>query len=314
MKEPKHSKYYQIEGSGCLRISGPDRSAFLQRQTTNDLELLTADHPLVTVLTSPTGRILDVLWVIEEDHEAFLAVTLPHQAQQTTDFLKSRIFFMDKVSVENISQDFVQIELIGSRTQDVLQDLDIQHEIKPGQIINPNFTDIPARILFDKVFGCRFLAASTKKDRLIDILQRKDILPLSTGEFEIMRVERGIPAAGHELVEDYTPLEIGFRWAISDSKGCYTGQEVIARQINYDKITRQLTGLTTSSTPKIDSILYARENNQPVGKITSAVNSPAIGPIALSIVKRPYHEPGSDLFLKYEDQEIEAETHILPFE
>jgi folate-binding protein YgfZ len=50
-------------------------------------------------------------------------------------------------------------------------------------------------------------------------------------------VEAGLPAAGHELVEEYTPLEAGLEWAISDAKGCYTGQEVIARQITYDKVT-----------------------------------------------------------------------------
>jgi folate-binding protein YgfZ len=314
MYDPKHSTYYQIEGSGCLRISGPDRLVFLQRQTTNDLELLTPDRSLVTVLTSPTGRILDVLWVIEENNDAFLVITLPGQVQQTTDFLNSRIFFMDKVSVENISHDFVQIDLIGSRTQDFLQEIGFQHEIGPDQILTKNLRDTPIRVLFHQDLGSRILVASTQTDPLTDFLKEKDILPLSAGEFEIMRVERGIPAAGHELVEDYTPLEIGYHWAISDSKGCYTGQEVIARQVNYDKITRQLIGLTTSSIPNIDSTLYARENNQPVGKITSAVLSPRFGSIALSVVKRPYHEPGSDLFLKDGDREIEAETNTLPFE
>jgi len=314
MKDPKHSKYYQIDGSGCLRISGPDRLVFLQRQTTNDLELLTSGRSLVTVLTSPTGRILDVLWVIEENNEAFLVVTLPGQVQQTTDFLNSRIFFTDKVSVENISHDFVQIDPIGSRTQDFLQELGFQHEIEPGQIMTAKLGDTPIRVLFHQGLGSRILVASTQTDLVIDILKEKDFLPLSAGEFEIMRIEKGIPAAGHELVEDYTPLEIGYHWAISDSKGCYTGQEVIARQVNYDKITRQLTGLTTSSIPNIDSTLYARENNQPVGKITSAVQSPRFGSIALSVVKRPYNEPGSDLFLKDGDREIEAEIHTLPFE
>ena len=66
---------------------------------------------------------------------------------------------------------------------------------------------------------------------------------LDQSQVEILRVEKGIPAWGSELSDQVTPLEAGLRAAISDNKGCYTGQEVIARQLNYDKVTRRMVGL-----------------------------------------------------------------------
>ena len=66
---------------------------------------------------------------------------------------------------------------------------------------------------------------------------------LNEGQVEVIRVEKGIPAWGSELSDQVTPLEAGLRDAISDNKGCYTGQEVIARQLNYDKVTRRMVGL-----------------------------------------------------------------------
>ena len=66
---------------------------------------------------------------------------------------------------------------------------------------------------------------------------------LAPEDYETLRVEAGLPAVGHELTEDYTPHETNLAAWISETKGCYTGQEILARQVTYDKITRHLVGL-----------------------------------------------------------------------
>ncbi|GAH75878.1 unnamed protein product, partial [marine sediment metagenome] len=158
------------------------------------------------------------------------------------------------------------------------------------------------------------LVPSEYGDQIPASLEKMNSQRLSAEDYELLRVESGIPAAGHELVEDYTPLEIGFPWAISDNKGCYTGQEVIARQVNFDKVTRQLVGLTIEGTHHTGDTLYAQENNQPAGKITSLVVSPRFGVIALAVIKRPFHEEGTELSLNNGDQVLKAVTHALPFQ
>jgi folate-binding protein YgfZ len=306
--------YFQHEDPGYLRISGPDRLAFLQRQTTNDIGLLSPDHPLITVLTSPAGRILDVLWVIDEGDETYGVLTLPGMGDQTAEFLNSRIFFMDKVSIEKSSDDLIQIDLFEDGISDLLQELGRPGDSVEKNLFATNLAEIPVRILTHNEMGPRFLVPGGYGEQVIAVFEKMNSQQLSAEDYEILRVERGIPAAGHELVEDYTPLEIGFRWAISENKGCYTGQEVIARQVNFDKVTRQLVGLTIEGTPHTGDTLYTQENNQPAGKITSQTLSPRFGVIALAVIKRPFHQPGTKLSLNEGDPVLKAVTHALPFQ
>ena len=116
---------------------------------------------------------------------------------------------------------------------------------------------------------------------------------ISRDGYRIIQVEQGLPSAEHELTEDFTPLEIGLLGAISDRKGCYTGQEVIARQLTYDKVTRRLVGLRLEGMLSRGTKLYAE--GKPAGEITSIVESPRFGHIALAVVKRPHHDEGSTL-------------------
>ena len=104
----------------------------------------------------------------------------------------------------------------------------------------------------------------------------------------------GRAAVGAELTGDYTPLEAGLAWAVSDNKGCYTGQEIIARQITYDKVTKTLVGLRS------DVPLLVGENvtadGRSVGVVTSSGYSPALGrPLALAVVKRPFNTAETEL-------------------
>jgi folate-binding protein YgfZ len=308
-----NTAFYEQEKPGYLRITGDDRHAFLQRQTTNDINLLSPERSLVTVLTSPASRILDMLWVIDED-EAFGVLTLPGQGEQTFNFLSSRIFFMDKVSLVDASQEICQIDLLGPGASEFLQELGAIRSPQDNETLSIKIAQIPVRVLYQRNSGHRLLIARDSCHQVLNELENFGAAQLSPESFEILRIETGLPAAGHELTEDYTPLETGFHWTVSDNKGCYTGQEVIARQVNFDKITRQLVGLLLSDVPQIGGTLYPLNKEQPIGKITSMALSPRFGPIALAIVKRPFHQPGNELVTHKEEQSITASTTTLPFQ
>ena len=308
-----NTAFYEQEKPGYVRIAGDDRYAFLQRQTTNDINLLSPERSLVTVLTSPAGRILDVLWVIDEN-EAFGVLTLPGQGKQTFNFLSSRIFFMDKVSLVDASQEICQIDLLGPGASEFFCELGAIRSPQDNEILTIKIAQVPVRILFQRNTGHHLLIPKESCHQVLNELENNGAAPLSPESYEIIRIETGLPAAGHELTEDYTPLETGFQWTVSDNKGCYTGQEVIARQVNYDKITRQLVGLLMSDVSQIGDILYPLDKEQPVGKITSIALSQRFGTIALAIVKRPFHQPGNELVTHGEDQSITAATTALPFQ
>jgi folate-binding protein YgfZ len=117
---------------------------------------------------------------------------------------------------------------------------------------------------------------------------------ISNETYHARRLELGRPAAGAELVEAYSPLEAGLAWACAENKGCYTGQEIIARQITYDKVTKTLVGLRLASAVAEGSDVTAE--GRAVGTITSLAHSPALNaPIALAIIKRPHNAPGTNL-------------------
>jgi folate-binding protein YgfZ len=114
---------------------------------------------------------------------------------------------------------------------------------------------------------------------------------LSPEAYEVRRVELGLPGPARELTEDYTPLETNLDAAISDSKGCYTGQEIIARQVTYDKITKRMAGLKLQAPVAAGAAVHVEGRG--AGEVTSAVHSPNCGAIALAILKRPHHAPGT---------------------
>jgi folate-binding protein YgfZ len=290
--------FYRTPGAGYLRIQGADRLAFLQRQTTNDVTLLSPGRSILTVLTNPAARILDVLWLISETVGQIGALTLPGHANETTRFLKSRIFFKDQVELIDASHEITQLELGGPAAPDFLAALGISGSPQPEGIVNVVSDGITIRCLEQPVFTWmryRLLVPISGRDSLEAALISHGAARLSDASYHILRIENGLPAAEFELTSDYTPLETGLDSAISTTKGCYTGQEVIARQITYDKVTQRLVLLRLQAPGQAGERLWAE--GRPVGLLTSAAKSPRFGPLALAVVKKPYHQPGTSVII-----------------
>src|SRR4030067_361309 len=128
------SAFYELNKAGYLQVSGEDRLAFLQRQTSNDIRLLSANPALLSVLTSPAARIIDVLYLLP-DTESIGLITLPNYSEPTARFLKSRIFFMDKVSLTDASDEFSQIDIFGTQASTALKRLGINNLPLVDQIL-----------------------------------------------------------------------------------------------------------------------------------------------------------------------------------
>ncbi len=306
--------YFPQPLAGYLRLGDADRVDFLQRQTTNDLQALAPDRTVTTVLTSPTARILDVLTIVDEG-ESLGALPLPGRTAATARFLQGKIFFMDKVRLEDASAGWTQIDLEGPEAGGVVESLGIgpapqTDHVQAGQLEGISVQAIGRRGLSG--IGYRLLVPAEAGQAALDLLEEAGVARLTPASRELLRVEAGAPEAGRELVEDYTPLEVGLDWAISDSKGCYTGQEIIARQITYDKVTRQLVGLRAEAPMEPGWRVLA--SGSAVGAVTSAAVSPHLGPIALAVVRRPHHEAGTRLVVEGGDRQGAAEVVGLPFE
>lgn len=305
--------FYPLPEAGCLQISGEDRVAFLQRQTTNDIRKLAADGCTTTVLTSSTARILDVLTLIQQG-DSLMALTLPGYGAKTTTFLKSRIFFMDKVSLEDVSADTCQILILGEDAQRSAAPLELESLPAAGKLLLARLGETEVLVLGEEGYpvpAYRLVAPISSKRILSERLEQAGLVELDAATYQVLRVELGIPGAGAELSEAYTPLEAGLAHTISDNKGCYTGQEVIARQITYDKVTRQLAGLRLEGEGAPGDKVFVEKT--PVGEVTSIACSERLGWIALAILKRPHHAPGTLVSVHSTGGEAAAQVRELPF-
>lgn len=307
--------FHQQIDAGYLRIEGPDRFDFLQRQTTNDINLLNAERSVLTVLINHAARILDVLHLIL-DKDGIGAITLPGYASKTAQFLQSRIFFNDDVSVVDASPEFNQIDLDGQEAKTTLIHLGIDPPRDLHIVVSGTITNVPVIVIGTNGLvgsGYRLLFPDGTRETIQNALLDSGAAPLTPESYQVLRVEAGLPAAGKELTVEYTPLEAGFGAAISENKGCYTGQEVIARQISYDKVTKHLVGLSLETPAEAGERVWA--DGKPTGFITSSTLSPTYGPIALSYLKRPYNLPRSIVWVSQtkENKGIRAVVTPLPF-
>lgn len=284
-------------------IYGQDKLAFLNRQSTNTLTEIRGNDIITTVLTSPSARILDVLSVfIHEDYQdvagdaaAPLGVlTLPARSRKTFEFLKNRIFFMDRVTIENQSDQYALVELMGSQIESILYPPGFEHPLEASEIINLPILGIDVMVFGIEPalgMGYRVLVCRDYLDQLRIRLSEHGVIELDEKGYETCRVENGCPGPMGELNESYTPLEVGLGSFVSDNKGCYTGQEVIARQVNYDKVTQVLAGIRLEE--GVNRGAHITREGRSVGTITSVAFSARFGWIALAVVRRSYLDFGS---------------------
>jgi folate-binding protein YgfZ len=213
---------YRVPDPGYLRIGGADRAVYIQRQTTNDVGLLAPDRSLLTVLTSGTARILDV-WrlVMEPGSDEIGVITLPGRGAATARYLQSRIFFKDQVTVTDASADFTQFEVFGPAAETVLGDLPA-----PDSLIAVQIDGAAVRVfgLRDDAYG--LMTEVGQGENLAARLIEAGAVLLNAEAYEVLRVRSGRPGP-LRTHREHTPLEANLDGAISSTKGCYSGQEVI---------------------------------------------------------------------------------------
>jgi tRNA-modifying protein YgfZ len=184
-----------------------------------------------------------------------------------------------------------------------------------NHVVNNEINQKPVTVIAQEInfeVGYRIVAQKESCATILENLDTSGMVAVTSDIFEILRVEAGKPGAVNELTDAYTPLEVQLQDMISDSKGCYTGQEIIARQITYDKVTKNLVGIKLSGF--VDAGANLEVGNKSAGVLTSVVHSPRFGPIGLGIVRRPYRKIGTHLSAQNEAvSDVEGIVAELPF-
>ena len=232
---------------GLLKITGEDRLRYLHNQSTNDFERLQPGQSCDTVFVTSTARTLDLATAYVTEDSVFILVS-PNRRQQLLAWLDRFIFPFDKVELTDISANMAVFSLLGPQASTLLSKLG-DRDLVPGnsgehQIVN--IADLPVRIAVGSGLAIPGYTLILNLDGAATVwskLNEAGAVPFGDRLWENLRIQQGRPVPDYELTEDYNPLEAGLWQTISFDKGCYIGQETIARLNTYNGVKQKLWGI-----------------------------------------------------------------------
>jgi tRNA-modifying protein YgfZ len=289
---------------GRLRLSGGDRLTFLHNQSTNDLKPLQSGQGCETVILTSTARTIDLVSAYITEAEIWV-LTSPSQRQPLLKWLDRYIFFGDKVELTDFSDTTVCFSLLGPRSTALLEGMGVTN--LPQTLHThciANIAGLSVRIATGgglDTQGYTIIADLADGAALWEAFTTAKAVPLGEQAWEQLRVLQGRPMPGAELTEDYNPLEAGLWHTVSFNKGCYIGQETIARLNTYNGVKQQLWGLKLAQAEPVGTILSIE--GQKIGVLTSVVET-AQGCFGLAYLKTK--AGGAGLIVKVGEHEAVA--------
>ena len=338
---------------GRLRVTGPDRAAWLQGLLTNDISAVKPGGGCYAAYLTPQGRMISDVRVLERGDFMLLDVPAAQKAyvlERLTTFI-----IMEDVAVDDVTESLARVAVYGPGAAALLErvvkvddgtplaslgehastvaqfgedggesapPLPSVHSAPPA---HPGHAVVIAgsRELGADVAGFDVYCPRPVKDDLLRALAAAGAEPIADAAWHALRVEAGRPLFGVDMTTDTIPLEAGIEdRAISFTKGCYVGQEIIIRVMHRGggRVARKLVGLTpvASSAPATPDDTIAAETplfsgEKSIGRITSAAWSPRVNQwIAMGYVQRDSAEPGTQIAIGQAGRE--AVVRALPFE
>jgi tRNA-modifying protein YgfZ len=296
-------------GLGMLLFSGETRLDLIHRMSTQAVKNLQNGEGAATVLTTDIGRIIDRL-ILYATRDKVYALTGEQNADNVARYLMRFVFFNDDFHIEDLSADTAVFAVYGQGAQKLLAEVGFSEVDLPLHHWRQADLDGATAYLHrtDPVAGDGYYVTCVMADKTAvqERLLAAGITPASEEAFEALRIEAGLPRFGRELTDAYIPLEANLWADVSFTKGCYIGQEIIARMESRGRMAKKLVTLRASEPLEPGADITA--GGKKVGTITSAAVGPH-GPVALGYLKTAVlGEPESLPELKVGTAEIHPAT------
>ena len=311
--------------TGRLKASGDDALDLLNRLSTNLVVNLSSGRGAPTILTTDRGRIIDLLGVVNTG-EYTLLLTSPDSQQRVIDWL-DKYTIMEDLTVTDLTPETALLTVCGPQSEaalnSVLQfeptgeegadgadlaslqpysglsatvggnntdtDSDTDSDTHPVMLIRRPLGELPA---FDLVMTPQ--AAPVVWQRLA----AAGVTPIGQEAFEAVQVRHAVPRYGRELGDAFNPLEAGLIGSVDFAKGCYIGQEVIARLDTYEKVQRYLVRLRFSAGAVVSEGAVLEQEGRNVGQVTSLSVIPTTGELlGLGYIRTAAAQSGAQLTL-----------------
>lgn len=281
---------------GLVRLRGAERLSWLQGLVTNDVATLQPGTRVYAAYLTPQGRMITDLWAAETGDETLLDV--PASLAASLSARLDGLIFAENVQIDDATAELAVLQVFGGSPT------------LPGSAV----------AVTDDTYGRHSTVAYVAAADLPNLLASLAATHTEAGldALDVLRIEAGVPRFLADMSEDTIPLEAGLEdRAISFTKGCYVGQEIIVRVTTRGggRVARRLVGLDLgpgAAAPPAGATIHAGDRN--VGRVTSAAWSPRrAGVIALGYVHRDFTEPGTLLEVHDDARRQPASVHALPF-
>lgn len=296
-----------ISARSQLALAGADRASYLQGLLTNDIQALAPGTGCYAAWLAPNGRMLTDMHVLQSDRMILLDV--PAAQAESTMARLDQFLFSEDVRLESLADAMAGVWLHGPQSAVVIGKIvagidglidwaDYRHATgtfgtNPVSVARIDQLGVPGYSVFlPRPAEGEFLESAVKAGA---VLVPEDGLRAA-------RIEAGYPVFGVDMTEDTIPLEAGIEQrAISLTKGCYVGQEIIIRVLHRGggRVARRLVGLRLSAEAPAGAKVFAGARE--VGFLTSVAVSPRLGPVALGYVHRDFTSPGTALMVDGQD-------------
>ncbi|MDX6604121.1 MAG: hypothetical protein QOF23_630 [Solirubrobacterales bacterium] len=288
---------------GKLLVSGPDGAEYLQGQLTSDVEALEPGDGQYAALLDRKGHMQGDMRVLRPAADEILLDTEPEALPAVLRHLQMYSIGRD-VAVTDISEERTILSLIGPRSVEVAATAAL-----PENACEETSVGTVSCLAVGTRNGIDLIAGAADAERLAEVLRGAGAVPVSAEAAELVRIEAGVPRFGAEMSSETMPAEAGIvDDAVSFTKGCYIGQETVARLHYKGKPNRHLRGLRLSAPAAAGAAVRLGEKE--VGRLGSAAVSPAFGPIGLAVLRREA-EPGAEVAVG--EDGVTAQVSDLPF-
>ena len=291
----------------AIVLTGTDRRSFLHGLLTNDIAALVPGTGTYAAYLTPQGRMISDMRVMETGSDIVLAVERDAAASLAARL--DRLVFSEDVQVRDVAGEIAGLEVIGPLARQVLGRAG-SSALKPYENWRTGEGDL---VVYEPLGALDAFAIFVAAHRAGDWTSRLEAAGAGTADADIaeaLRVEAGVPRFGLDMDHETIPLEAGLESrAISTTKGCYVGQEVIVRVLHrgHGRVAKRLVSLLVSGAripAHGDPIALS---GQEIGRVTSAVFSPALNsPLALGYVQRESAEPGVIVAINNGTEPLEA--------
>lgn len=290
---------------GMLKINGDTRLDLIHRMSTQDIKNLQPGEGAATLLTTDIGRMIDRLILFAANNTVYM-LTGENNSDAIARYLMRFVFFNDDFQLVDISPTTTIFGVYGPWAEHILgeevgfPEVDIPlHHWREAEIAG-----VSAYLhRTDPINGAGYFIMCETPDReaLSEALLAAGLVYADESAFDFLRIEAGQPRFGHEITQEYIPLETGLWDDVSFNKGCYTGQEIIARMESRGQLAKKLVRLTSNAA--LDEGDEISVGDKRVGSITSAAMAEG-GTLAMGYVRSSALAENSPLFVGSQPLEI----------